>query len=81
MSEVDYGRLRWHCRRGMKELDVLLAGWLEQHYVVESSAHQELFRQFLDLPDPLIAAYLLGHEQAADPAQRWLIEQIRLCRP
>ena len=26
------GKLRWRCRRGMKELDLLTLGYLERHY-------------------------------------------------
>ena len=31
-SDAQHGRLRWHCRRGMKELDVLLDRWLERSW-------------------------------------------------
>ncbi len=76
-NEPTFGQLRWHCRRGMKELDELLVRWLEQHYDQQSSDRQRLFRDFLDLPDPLMAAYLLGREQSDNPDQQALIEQIR----
>ena len=29
---VTLSRLRWRCRRGMRELDSLLSGWLESHW-------------------------------------------------
>ena len=29
MSEVD--RIRWHCRRGLLELDIVLARFLDRH--------------------------------------------------
>ena len=61
----------------MKELDELLVRWLDQHYALESSDHQQLFRAFLELPDPLMAAYLLGREHPDDPDQQALIERIR----
>jgi antitoxin CptB len=79
VSAADYGRLRWQCRRGRQELDVLLSGWLEQRYRQESSANQQLFREFLELPDPLLAAYLLGRERPADPARQALILKISQC--
>jgi antitoxin CptB len=60
MSDQDLGRLRWRCRRGMKEIDLLLVAWLEQGYRAASSAQQRAFREFLELPDPEIAGYLLG---------------------
>ena len=33
-------RLAWRCRRGMKELDLLLGGWLRQNYAQASAAER-----------------------------------------
>ena len=60
----------------MKELDLLLQGWLEHSYPLASPAEQRLFAQFLELPDPQIAGFLLGHEQPADPAMAGLVAQL-----
>jgi len=56
------GRLRWRCRRGMRELDELLGRWLERCYPLASSNERCAFERFLDLPDPDMARYLLGRE-------------------
>ncbi len=56
-------RLLWRCRRGMKELDVLLERFARQHLPVAGGGERELFARFLELPDPVLAEYLLG-----DPA-------------
>lgn len=53
-------RLRWHCRRGMRELDVLLMRYFEQGYPTADAAHQQAFEALLDLQDPVILAYLTG---------------------
>ena len=58
----EIGRLRWRCRRGMRELDVLLTRYVDEHYGRASSEDQEAFRTLLDSPDPLIHAYCLGRE-------------------
>lgn len=60
MSEI--ARLRWRCRRGMKELDFLLGRYLERDYPVASAEEQAGFREFLDLPDPVIFGWLTGRE-------------------
>lgn len=60
MSEI--ARLRWRCRRGMKELDFLLGRYLERDYPVASTEEQAGFREFLDLPDPVIFSWLTGRE-------------------
>lgn len=65
MSELS--RLRWLCRRGMKELDVVLTRYLEKHYSAASSTEQAQFRRLLQMPDPDLYNLLLGREQASDP--------------
>lgn len=59
------GKLRWRCRRGLKELDVLLTRYVEEEFSGDSIAHQEAFLALLEAPDPLIHAYCLG--QALPP--------------
>jgi antitoxin CptB len=52
-------RLVWRCRRGMRELDLMLLRWLEQRYEDASPAQRAQFEALLDLPDPQLAAWLL----------------------
>lgn len=73
----DLGRLRWHCRRGMKELDVLLERWLERDGPKASSAQLARFAALLELQDPELAWYLLAGEPHADPATEALLASIR----
>jgi antitoxin CptB len=59
----DEGRLRWRCRRGMKELDILLSRYLDQRFCAAPPDEQEAFRRLLERPDPEIYAYCLGAER------------------
>jgi antitoxin CptB len=59
----DAGRLRWHCRRGMKELDILLVRYLDEQFGAASPQEQEAFRRLLEIQDPVIYAYCLGSER------------------
>lgn len=61
-NSAHLSRLRWHCRRGMRELDVLLTRYFEQIYPTASPSQQLAFESLLDLQDPLILAYLTGGE-------------------
>ena len=54
------GQLRWRCRRGMRELDVLLLKFLELRYDDMSQADKETFEAMLQLQDPDLNAMLLG---------------------
>jgi antitoxin CptB len=74
---ADRARLAWRCRRGMKELDLLLAGWLQTRFEPASAQLRRQFEALLELPDPLLALYLLGGQrpERADLAE--LVECIR----
>jgi antitoxin CptB len=61
----------------MKELDLLLSGWLEAHYAHASPARRGQFEALLGLPDPELAAYLLGGRRPAPPDMAALVELIR----
>lgn len=65
MSEQ--ARLKWACRRGMRELDILLERYLAQHYRTDSVPRQAAFRRLLELTNPELIDYLLG--AAAPPAE------------
>ena len=75
MSELS--RLRWLCRRGMRELDVVLGGYLEQNYATASGEEQALFRSLLELPDPDLYGMLLGRSRIDDPGLERLIRLLR----
>ena len=64
MSEVS--RLRWLCRRGMKELDVVLTGYLERRFESASVAEQSGFLKLLELQDPELYKIILGREESDD---------------
>jgi antitoxin CptB len=70
-------RLRWQCRRGMLELDVLLEAFLDQHYVELPPRLQRHFIQLLDFPDPIIHAWCIGGEKPDDDEFADLIDSIR----
>jgi antitoxin CptB len=75
------GRLRWRCRRGMKELDVLLERLAQRVPSEASAAECRVFGELLELPDPVLAAYLLGAGTPAEPHLAQGIARMRaLCR-
>jgi antitoxin CptB len=46
------GRLRWQCKRGMRELDELLARYLDSTYKQAPESEKLAFRSLLEVPDP-----------------------------
>ena len=60
------GKLRWRCRRGMKELDLLTLAYLERHYPTASAEERQAFAELLELQDPLLMSYMMGRETPTD---------------
>jgi antitoxin CptB len=73
-------RLRWQCRRGMLELDLLLEAFLDQHYPSLSPRLQRHFLQLLDFPDPVIHAWCVTGEAPEDEEFCELATAIRATR-
>ena len=76
IQTLPLGQLRWRCRRGMRELDVLLLNYLERYFSDASPAEQRGFIALLELPDPVLFAYLTGRDTPTDPAQSHVIGKI-----
>ena len=49
MSELN--RIRWHCRRGMLELDLVLTKFLDHRFDSLTPHQKELFVQLIDTSD------------------------------
>jgi antitoxin CptB len=59
---AELGKLRWRCRRGMKELDILLTRYVDERYGAAPEEEQQAFQRLLETQDPVIYAYCLGQE-------------------
>ncbi len=75
MSELS--RLRWQCRRGMKELDQLLERYLDRCYERATTHHRAAFRALLELQDPELYGYLLGRSAPEDESLKAIVGQVR----
>ena len=74
MSE--HARLRWLCRRGMKELDVLLERYLERDFPGASASEQRAFRELLECQDPVLWDYVMERDQPQDEAMQHVIRKL-----
>jgi antitoxin CptB len=79
--QLDIRRLRWRCRRGMKELDVLLERFVQRGLAQAGAQERQALAELLALGDPELAGYLLAGLTPADPRLAQLVGHIRrLCR-
>ncbi len=75
MSELS--ELKWQCRRGVKELDLVLLNYLEQYYLTADKKEQALFKQLLKLEDSVLFDFILGNSSADNHEQQNLIIKLR----
>ena len=77
-SSADIARLRYRCRRGMLELDALLAQFINSPKFNQLTAAQSrAFERLLEESDPQLFRWLMGREACDDAEYRELIEAIR----
>lgn len=69
-------RLRWQCRRGMLELDILLGHFFDNCFLALSTSEQLLFEQLLSCQDQDLFNWLIQREIPNDPAIALMIERI-----
>lgn len=70
-------RLRWGCRRGMRELDLLLLGFLDRGYAAQPPHVRAAFARLLREPDPLLLEWLLGRCTPREPELAHVVSEIR----
>ncbi len=70
-------RLRWLCRRGMKELDVLLEAFLESQHDKLNCGEWPEFETLLSNEDIVLWDWLQGKSPNQSDQHRQLIDAIR----
>jgi antitoxin CptB len=74
--DIEARALLWRCRRGMKELDVLLERYAAAVLPRADAAERRLLARLLERPDPELAGYLLGGEAPPEPEMAALVTRI-----
>jgi antitoxin CptB len=77
VSEARLKRVRWRCRRGTRELDALLGGWLEAHCASMDEPQLAAFDALLDQQDPVLWDWLMGHAEPPRADWRAIVADIR----
>ncbi|OMH38374.1 succinate dehydrogenase assembly factor 2 [Motiliproteus sp. MSK22-1] len=75
-SETDIKRLGWHCRRGMLELDVLLAPFLDQRFRSLPYEDQQRFEKLIECEDQDIFAWVMRNSEPEDPELQRIVNVI-----
>ncbi|MCW5598131.1 succinate dehydrogenase assembly factor 2 [Nitrosomonas sp.] len=70
-------RLRWRCRRGMLELDLLLQRFLEQYASQLDEAQLKMFETLLSLPDNELWDIITSKKETTNEHLRPLIKLLQ----
>ena len=78
-ASTSTAQLRWRCRRGTREMDLLLLRFLERQYPHLDSREQSLFGALLDETDPDLYAWITGQSDPSNPDYLPIIGKINNC--
>ncbi len=70
-------RLRWQCRRGMLELDLLLNAFIDRSWTDLDAPGRDTFDRLLAVEDKILIDWLLGEAVPAETVLHELVAQIR----
>ena len=71
MAEID--RVRWHCRRGLLELDIVLNRFLDRHFETLAPQKRAALNRLLDYPDNELWDLVSGKKQPPDADTAYII--------
>ncbi|MDD4930374.1 MAG: succinate dehydrogenase assembly factor 2 [Gallionella sp.] len=70
-------RVRWRCRRGLLELDIVLGRFVDAHYAQLTESGRLAFEVLLDMPDNPLWDLVSGRQGEVFGEQAALLEKIR----
>ncbi len=69
-------QLLWRCRRGTRELDLLLGRFVENHYIDLSQDEKQAFAALLEIEDPALAQWLCLKVKPGSPGMVKIVAKI-----
>jgi antitoxin CptB len=77
LDDERLNRIRWRCRRGMLENDLVLTRFLDQRGAAIAEDEVAMLDRLLDLPDTDLWDLLSGRTEPQDDAVVPLLQQLR----
>jgi len=77
LDEVARGRLRWRCRRGMLELDLLFEDFVKLHFDDLNQAQLQALHELLELSDQSLWKLVIQTEHEQDAIRQQVLQKLR----
>lgn len=69
-------RIKWACRRGMLELDVVIMPFFEERFDSLTEKEQQNFVSLLECDDPDLFTWIMGHGRSENLAHACIVDKI-----
>ncbi len=79
MTNAEMNRLRWSCRRGLLENELVLERFLRSHAALLEGERLAAFRTLLDYSDGELWDLVSGRRECGDPALGEVVKLLRSC--
>jgi antitoxin CptB len=79
MGAAEMNRLRWRCRRGLLENDLVLQRFLDAHGSALEGEKLSAFERLLDYADDELWDIVSGRSECRDPALFEVVGLLRNC--
>jgi len=79
MTEREMNRLRWRCRRGLLENDLVLERFLAAHGSTLEDDHLSALQALLEYPDDELWGIVSGRTECSDPALSQVVRMLQSC--
>ena len=79
MDRLQHERLKWKCRRGLLELDLVLGRFLQREAQTLSEEEAAAFGTLLDQHDNDLWDLVIGRSDRVDARLRGILARLRAC--
>jgi len=79
MDRLQHDRLKWKCRRGLLELDLVLERFLRRGGATLSESDAAALSELLEQPDNDLWDLVIGRSDRVDARLRGILAQLRAC--
>ncbi|WP_414835984.1 FAD assembly factor SdhE [Candidatus Erwinia haradaeae] len=77
IDSINKSRIYWACRRGMRELDLLIIPFFKYNFDSLKKRDKQLFSHLLERDDPDLFSWLMNHEEPVDANFKRIISIIQ----
>ena len=72
----DLKKILWKCRRGTKELDLILSRFVSSHYSALDEKEISQLKEMLEVEDPILTEWLCYGELPVDQGLESIVKKI-----